>query len=76
MPSSALDAAAAAAAAQVDPGQLTVIFSVGDLEALHDVGQMAMVHGPAKYRTLGDFPQGARRTTVLPAAAGVHRWQP
>ena len=76
MPSSALDAAAAAAAAQVDPGQLTVIFSVGDLEALHDVGQMAMVHGPAKYGTLGDFPQGARRTTVLPAAAGVHRWQP
>jgi len=53
--------------ARVLPGELSVILSVGDLEASYDQSHVDMVHGPAKYRRLGDFPAVLSGEIVLPA---------
>ena len=59
--------AGACEVAGVLPGELAVILSVGDLEASYNQAHVDMVHGPAKYRTLGDFPAVLSGEIVLPA---------
>ncbi|GII01361.1 metallophosphoesterase family protein [Planobispora takensis] len=48
-------------------GPLDAILAVGDVEPNRDEIDAAGVHGPAKYRALGDFPEVARRKLDLGA---------
>jgi len=57
----------ACAQAGADPGDLAMILQVGDAEPLRSEEELAMVHGPAKYRRLGDFPDVMSGDIVMPA---------